>query len=217
MMLAPVVYSDTDLEFVRRFENGQNMLSNFWSDAVCDPIRSRIKKHYLLAQRNTCCYCRQVIPEDHARAWDAEHVVPRSTHPQFMFTPQNLALACLSCNVSKSNKQTLNDIGVIDYPFAGDDFLVVHPHFDAYNEHIESSDFIYVARTPKGEWTITACNLTRFAGRVFGWPDPIADDRYEEDVDAVFEGSVAPSEVAVAVRLSIEAGSSASGVSTNTP
>lgn len=216
-MLSPVVYADNDLDFVRRFENGQRMLSSFWSDAACDSIRSRIKKHYLYAQRNTCCYCRQVFPEDHARAWDAEHVVPRSTHPQFMFTPQNLALSCLSCNGSKSNTQTLIDTGVVDYPSTGDAFFVVHPHFDAYSEHIEFGDLTYAARTEKGEWTIIACNLTRFAGRVFGWPDPIADDRYEEDVDAVFDGSAAPSAITVSVLMSIEAGLSASGASTDSP
>src|SRR5690606_8510723 len=110
-------------------------------------IKTKIKKHYLAAQGNTCCYCWQIIPTRHGRTWDAEHVVPRESHPGFMFTPQNLALACPDCNGPKSNKQTLVSPSTTTYPTTGDAFLVVHPHFDDYADHIEKGDYTYVQRS----------------------------------------------------------------------
>jgi hypothetical protein len=193
--LRPVTYVAPDLDTVRKFETSYPKLSSYWTDAECTAIKSTIKQHYLAVQRHTCCYCRQIIAISHGRVWDAEHIVPRKSHPGFMFTPQNLALACPDCNGAKSAKQTLVDPSITTYPNTGDAFLVVHPHFDKYADHIEQGEYLYVRRSDKGQWTITNCNLGRFAGQQFGWPEPIEDDRFENLVDDVFDGGAASARV----------------------
>lgn len=190
MILRRVQYAAEDLALVIRYEAVSPKLAAYWSDDECNPIRASIKHHYRTAQGNTCCYCRQVLPVNHGAAWHAEHVVPRESHPEFMFTPENLALACPDCNLSKSNKQTLSDPSVTIYPDSGDAFLVVHPHFDEYQIHVEQGGYTYVSLSEKGEWTIRHCNLARFAGMQFGWPEPVNDDRYEAAVEELFGGDV---------------------------
>lgn len=186
--LEPVCYADDDLTFFQAFELGDPRPADYWSADECSNIKTTIKRHYLDKQRNTCCYCRQIIIVDHGRVWDTEHIVPRKTHPGFMFTPQNLALACPDCNGRKASKQTLVAPDTSAYPSTGDAFLVVHPHFDNYDEHIEMGDFVYTGISDRGEWTVINCDLNRLAGRAFGWPDPIADERFEDLVDDVFDG-----------------------------
>jgi hypothetical protein len=76
----------------------------------------------------------------------------------------------------------------VTYPTTGEDFYIVHPHFDEYRDHIERGEYTYVPRSDKGMWTIEKCDLTRFAGEEFGWPEPLMDSRFEEAVDQVQGG-----------------------------
>jgi len=205
--LPAVAYSEEEVDFVRQFAASAPKLSSYWADDACSAIKSTIKHHYRVAQGSVCCYCRQIIPIKHGRVWDAEHIVPRASRPEFMFTPQNLALSCPDCNGPKSNTPTLVDPLVATYPTTGDAFLIVHPHFDDYADHIEVGNYTYapVPGSDKGAWTIANCNLLRFAGQEFGWPEPIADERYENLVDAVFDGDpTSAQEVGERLRNGIE-------------
>ncbi|MGO4245694.1 HNH endonuclease [Paenarthrobacter sp. RAF54_2] len=188
MMLPPVVYSDQEQQIIDTFEAMAIKRGDYWNQATLEKLKLRIKKHYLTVQRSTCCYCRQVFPTNHARVWDTEHVVPRATHAHFMFTPLNLAAACPPCNGRKSDSQTLVNPSQVTYPTTGQDYHVIHPHFDDYKEHIVKGDFNYVPLSEKGKWTIKHCDLARFAGKEFGWPDPVGDERFESAVDTVVEG-----------------------------
>lgn len=189
--LQPVKYVEADLDFVRRFERSDSKQAGYWTNDACSGLKTVIKQHYRRVQNNICCYCRQVIPVDHGRVWDTEHIVPRNLRPDFMFIPQNLALSCPDCNGPKSDKETLADPSTTTYPTTSDAFLIVHPHFDNYAEHVQKGDYLYVpaSGSAKGKWTISNCNLSRFAGREFMWPDPIPDDRFEDLVDDVFDGN----------------------------
>ena len=183
-----MAYVAADLALVRQFEQRVEKSSNYWTEDECSAVRTAIKRHYRAVQGNTCCYCRQIIAVDHGRVWDAEHIVPRKSNPSFMFTPQNLALACPDCNGAKSSTQTLVNPSTNLYPTTGASFLIVHPHFDNYADHIEKGEYTYARLSDKGEWTIKTCNLTRLAGRKLGWPDPVADERFEKSVEDLFGG-----------------------------
>lgn len=190
MILPPVVYSTEEQQLIDAFDAMVVKNGDYWNDDALQQLKLKIKKHYKTVQRLTCCYCRQVILVNHARAWDTEHIVPRASHALFMFIPLNLAVACPDCNGKKSDNQTLVDPMQLTYPASGKDFHIVHPHFDEYGDHIQQGGLTYVPLSDKGTWTIEKCDLTRFAGKKFGWPEPLADMRFEEAVDQVQEGDV---------------------------
>lgn len=189
MTLALVEFTASEQEVVASFEATDPKDASYWMDDSIDSLKRAIKKHYVLAQGYTCCYCRQAYPVLHLMAWTTDHVVPRTTHPQFMFTPLNLAAACHTCNQRKSAKQTLVGSSSAEYPSSGAGFFVIHPHFDVYADHIELGGINYVPLTDKGQWTYDACGLERFIEMKLGWPAAtVADDRYEGDVDAIVDG-----------------------------
>ncbi|WIB42153.1 hypothetical protein DEJ11_15160 [Curtobacterium sp. MCLR17_058] len=137
------------------------------------------------------------------RAWDAEHIVPKRLHPEFMFTPENLALSCPDCNGPKWDKETLVDPTLRAYPLRGDAFLIVHPHFDAYEDHIVRGDYVYTAveGSEKGAWTIIECNLGRFVQMQIGWPEPLGDEDFEDEVERAASGDAAAvSQIAAELR-----------------
>ena len=81
-----------------------------------------------------------------------------------MFEPLNLCVSCIDCNSAKSDKKVTNSRAKNKYPSNSSDYLIIHPHFDNYHEHIIviKEGFYYVARQKKGEKTIELCKLNRF-------------------------------------------------------
>ncbi|EKY3267942.1 HNH endonuclease, partial [Cronobacter sakazakii] len=80
---------------------------NYWDmkgNKDLDAIKKHIKDYYLIVQDYKCPYCQQKIIVTHNGAWDTEHIIPKDTHPDFMFEPQNLCVSCKDCNGEKSNK-----------------------------------------------------------------------------------------------------------------
>jgi hypothetical protein len=188
ILLPPVAYTVKEKQIIDAFEAMPVKSGDYWNDAALKRLKLKIKKHYKTMQGLACCYCRQIITIVHSRAWDTEHIVPRASHALFMFTPLNLAAACPDCNGKKSNSQTLVDPTLVTYPASGKEFHIVHPHFDEYSDHIQRGEYTYIALSDKGTWTVEKCDLARFAGKKFGWPEPIADIRFEEAVDQIQEG-----------------------------
>jgi hypothetical protein len=203
--VALVAFTASEQRIVSDFEATDPKDPSYWMDASIEALKRAIKRHYVLAQGYTCCYCRQVYPVGHLMAWTTDHVVPRNSHPQFMFTPLNLAAACHTCNQRKSAKQSLKVSSGAAYPAVGASFFVIHPHFDNYSDHIEHAGVSYTPITEKGGWTYEACGLDRFVEMELGWPEAtIADERYEKAVDAIAEGDRTAS-AAVMVDVDTEA------------
>lgn len=178
MTLNPVKYSSNSENIVMAYNAELNKDPEYWSHEDVTPVRAEIKKHYIQEQKFMCCYCGFLYASSHGLVWDVEHVVPKSIHPDFMFTESNLAVACKDCNLHKSSKETMVDQTATEYPSSGVDFLVVHPHFDEWSNHILRVNNTYASRTPKGSWTIKECNLSRFAARKIGLMQPISDERF---------------------------------------
>lgn len=91
-----------------------------------------------------------------------EHIVPKSVHPEWMYEPFNLCVACPNCNSAKNSLEVLENKEIADLPTESSDYLIIHPHIDRYFDNIEIVDgLLYKGLTKKGEYTIKLCNLTR--------------------------------------------------------
>ncbi|MBS6388122.1 MAG: HNH endonuclease [Enterobacter sp.] len=167
----PVIYQGSALDAYKKYKAKKHSekCSDDWNsdDPDITTLKKTIKDFYILEQDFTCCYCKQKIVVLHNGSWDAEHIIPKSEHPAFMFEPQNIAICCKDCNGEKLAKEVLTNSSVKNRKkFLTDKaaYLIVHPHFDEYDEHIEiRQNFrIYRGRTDKGVNTITICGLLRF-------------------------------------------------------
>ncbi|MEZ8409563.1 HNH endonuclease [Vibrio splendidus] len=164
-----VAYEDLLLEKVNQYDglHRAQKCGSFWDtkgDAELTRLKKHIKDFYILSQDYTCVYCRQKMVVEHNAVWDTEHIVPKSTHPQFLFKPENLCVACKDCNGKKSNKNVLVNNKKQSFSIDMQDYLIVHPHFDNYDEHIRlvSESLMFIPRTDKGLYTIETCGLLRF-------------------------------------------------------
>ncbi|MDP9984694.1 hypothetical protein J2W14_004121 [Pseudarthrobacter oxydans] len=126
-----------------------------------------------------------------------------------MFTQVNLGVACKECNGIKRDKETLVDPSALGYPSTSDAFLVVHPHFDEWSDHILRDHLTYASFTDKGKWTIKECRLTRFDERVIGLRYAISDSRYEDEVRSLLAGGSTLQQIANLIRLSVPTESAA--------
>lgn len=163
-MINQILFSVDEILKVKAKLEDKEFSSESWSDEDIYDLKKNIKKHYLIEQKNICPYCKQKIKSNHGRYWDIDHVIPRSSVPEFMFQPLNLCVSCVDCNSAKSNKTVTNSKARKKYPSKSSDYLIIHPHFDDYHEHIIviKEGFYYVARKKKGEKTIEVCKLNRF-------------------------------------------------------
>jgi hypothetical protein len=182
MIANPAQYSDAQKNVIKALLKDVNFTSDTWVDPNIEGIRSSVKQHYIAEQQYRCCYCQQELINEHGRAWDVEHVIARSQNPRFMFEPRNLAVACTECNGNKSKVSVTRKVPV-RLPTAPASYLIVHPHFDRYEEHIEiEGNYTFHALTEKGSFTIHHCELYRIRARIARIKKPIRDRRFEQDV-----------------------------------
>ncbi|WP_052127569.1 HNH endonuclease [Enterobacter cancerogenus] len=123
-----------------------------------------IKSYYMESQNLVCPYCKQRIVVDHQAVWDAEHIIPKDTHPIFLMEPSNLCVSCKDCNQEKGNKNVLVNKERKTLPSKGEDYTINHPHHDNYNENIKIIELCgyYLPINEKGRMTIEVCGLLRF-------------------------------------------------------
>ncbi len=127
---------------------------------VFDGIKSNIKDFLRTQQDNECCYCKRELGFD-IKQVDIEHIIPKSLYCDFIFEPLNLALSCPACNTKKSHNDILSK-KVTRYPKHSKNMLIIHAHYDNYNEHILIHDgCVFEAVSKKGSHTITVCELFR--------------------------------------------------------
>lgn len=167
--MTPVQYSPANQVIVDNFENlpKNSQSSTYWSDGAVEPARAEIKNHYIAEQQYVCVYCRRQIVTANKALWDAEHVIPREKAPRFMFTPQNLAVSCRDCNNAKGNDE-VRKTKRKQFPDQSKHYLIVHPHFDNYADHLRWFGDICAPLSDKGVKTLSTCNLTRFTAKLLG-------------------------------------------------
>jgi hypothetical protein len=168
MPLTPIIYQGNDRETFDSYNSLRDDQKNggVWesTDQPIINIRKAIKDYYIIAQDYTCPYCRQRMEVNHNAAWDAEHIIPKKTHPQFIFEPLNLCVSCKDCNNEKRDKSVLENNQRKTFPNRCEDYTIVHPHFDDFFEHIRviETAAYYLPLSDKGRRTIEKCGLLRF-------------------------------------------------------
>ncbi|MEN7547353.1 HNH endonuclease [Rapidithrix thailandica] len=180
----PISFSSETLEFIKSIDIDNDFSHEDWGNDEYMSIRKEARNFYRIEQKGNCAYCRGPVSMKSASNCQVEHIVPKSLHKEFAFTPKNLCVVCADCNEIKREQETIGDIKetlktprkVKKYPRSSGAFLIVHPHFDNYADHILIVNGLYVDKSSKkGNFTIGTCNLNRRLAE-FGWESDILDD-----------------------------------------
>lgn len=170
-----VEYTGTVKDFVDGYDKKDHSIWNNTSGQVVD-VRSVIRQHYLKEQAYCCAYCRIEKKESHGMTWDVEHILPKAIFPEYLFEPENLAVACKECNTPKDDVNILANKSKVPekFPVRSKDYIIVHPHFDVYDHHFEIIEVqgkrIYRLRNGhKAKQTYIICNLSRFDYKFAEW------------------------------------------------
>ena len=150
--------------------------------AVITKFKNEIKDHYWNGQLRRCCYCSSEL-QSHKATYDAEHIIDKSGHPQFMFEYTNLAVACKVCNRGKWTAEiTVGPPTTPAPPSLSNDYTIVHPHLDEWHDHLEFDRWNRIqvkANSSKGTHTIDVCKIHNLnAARL---ADRFATDRKEAE------------------------------------
>ncbi|PHR56138.1 MAG: HNH endonuclease [Arcobacter sp.] len=177
MIKKPIQYDVLEQGLIKLEMSKNTFNSESWSDSVFSDIRSKIKTHYISIQKNKCPYCQQKTLSNHGRYWDIEHIIARATIVNFMFEPENLCISCIDCNQKKGKKKITSSKAKVHLPSSSSSYLIIHPHYDNYEEHIMviKEGFYYIALKEKGEKTIEVCGLNRFY-EFADYSEDVADD-----------------------------------------
>lgn len=163
-----------------------------WSDERLKPVRKALKDYFIDSQGVQCCYCNRHLNSTNNSVWTIDHIIPRSSHPQFSFNPRNLAASCHDCNIAKSDSNVL--VGKRKrFPEKSSAYSIVHPHFDKFDDHVKIvSRFIYFPKkgSRKGKQTIVVCDLLRYAEKFGPATSGVSDDRFEIFVDALLDADL---------------------------
>lgn len=130
-------------------------------------FRANTKDYYFWRQRRRCCYCSIELTE-HKLAYDAEHVLDKGTHPQFMFELKNICVACKRCNGFKGKQPVLTGVQKpAMLPTQSADYSILHPHLDEWPTHLRFDDIGRIAPMPgageaKGQKTIEVCGINHY-------------------------------------------------------
>lgn len=124
-------------------------------------FKSSLRKDMYKKQNKLCAFCRLHVPAA-CVPMHREHIVYKNDHPQWMFLPENLCIACPTCNEFKGTIEVLNNPQTKIYPKNSEGFKIIHPLYDRYSDHIELlNGILYRGKTPKGIFTINTCHLFR--------------------------------------------------------
>ncbi|MGN2616615.1 HNH endonuclease [Aliivibrio fischeri] len=164
-----VVFSKEQKTLIEDIVKDESFSHNDWTKVEkkepLQALRSYIRKHYRTEQMAKCAYCKKDVSVQSASNCQVEHIAPKEKYKDYMFHPKNLCVACADCNAIKWNRDTIKPIKSGErkrYPSSSRAFLLVHPHFDDYTDHIDIfSDRWYVDKTKKGHFTIGLCKLNQ--------------------------------------------------------
>lgn len=95
-------------------------------------FKDALTAQMLVIQSTRCAYCGSRL---HGSKHHRDHIAPKESHPEFTFFPENLVLACYTCN--SDYKLAADTIATKDAEYAKCTFTIVHPHFDEPSKHIE--------------------------------------------------------------------------------
>ena len=160
VITSPYAMTSADIKAVSKASKGKPQKED-WENSSLKAYKNRVRQYYRQQQNRKCVYCRMDVSSA-TGYFHIEHIVPKSVHPEWMYEPFNLCLACPQCNSAKNIQEVLDNTDITDLPTESSDYLIIHPHIDRYFDNIEIVDgLLYKGLTKKGEYTIKLCNLTR--------------------------------------------------------
>lgn len=136
-------------------------------------IKKKIEVFHLARHNNQCCYCRRSLAGAGHFMIDREHVLPKSVpaYRPLTFTIWNLGISCKRCNMEykKERVDFVVDNADEDARLLSSNYLLIHPNFDKYEDHISHilnqengrvvQKFTKQAGSVKAEFTYTFFNL----------------------------------------------------------
>lgn len=195
MIHRPIVFSGPAQSHVNTFDNK----ATHW-DGTCSvrkAFRKEVRDYYRAEQNFTCPYCGRLREEFHGGQWDIDHIIPKSSYPEYLYTPQNLAVTCKDCNTNKSNKDPLSSplVNGSPYPLNKSEYKIIHPHFDPYDEHIilskdKNGRSCHEVISVKGRNTFQMCNLIRFSEALSGTSEFVKELGIDVGITDDFSDSV---------------------------
>lgn len=141
----------------------KGLIARHWDSKMkyIKSFKKNLREDMYIKQNKLCAYCRIHVPLA-CVPMHREHIVYKDDHPQWMFLPENLCVACPTCNEFKGTTEVLDDPQSPTYPKGSTGFKIIHPMYDKYSEHIELvGDVLYRGKTAKGVFTIETCHLYR--------------------------------------------------------
>ncbi|MCA2015626.1 hypothetical protein LDJ79_05855 [Vibrio tritonius] len=167
--MTPYVLSQEDINIIKSVLTDKTKSSQEkWKDDNVKTLKSKIKTHYIDEQDHKCAYCLVHNPSDNHKVWDTEHIIDKSSSPQWMFEPLNLCVSCPDCNSAKGIRAVAKSKKYTHFPKQSRNYKIIHPHFDTYEDHIDCAlpGFTYRWKTEKGRYTIETCGLLRYHSAV---------------------------------------------------
>lgn len=144
-------------------------------------FKNNLRKYMYDKQNKLCAFCRIHVPLA-CVPMHREHIVYKDKHPQWMFLPENLCVACPQCNEYKGTTEVLVNPQTKTYPKVSDEFKIIHPLYDKYSDHIELlGGVLYQGKTGKGIFTIETCHLYRVE---------LAEERVDQKMYAENKGNI---------------------------
>ena len=161
----------------------QGIVANDWysNKKYIKSFKDNLRLDMYKKQNNLCAFCRIHIPQA-CVPLHREHIVYKDMHPQWTFLPENLCVACPTCNGYKGTTEVLVNPHIKTYPKVGKEFKIIHPLYDKYSDHIELlGGVLYRGKTEKGVFTINTCHLYRVG---------LAEERADQKMHEMNKGSI---------------------------
>jgi uncharacterized protein (TIGR02646 family) len=162
--MTPYLLSPLESQIITSLQKKTLSSKETWEDESVTELKLRIKKHYISEQGETCAYCKVDLHTSHGMVWDTEHIIDKDSSPKWIFEPLNLVVSCKDCNQSKWNRTVTKSISYKSFPNKTANYLIVHSHFDNYEDHIKVGvpGVTYRYKSDKGRETIAICGLLRY-------------------------------------------------------
>ncbi|HDI3034539.1 TPA: HNH endonuclease [Cronobacter turicensis] len=181
MIVNPISYSQQVRIHIDKYDGKDH---TYWN-VTCDQnkaIRKEIREFYRTEQSFHCAYCNRLRQDFNGAQWDIDHIIPKQSHPQYLYTPKNLTVTCKDCNGKKGKGNVLVDHvdASLCFPISGESYAIIHPHFDEYLDNIRcrttaDGKIIHEPFTPKGIKTFNLCGLIRFSDMIAGTSEVIEE------------------------------------------
>jgi HNH endonuclease len=115
-------------------------------------ISTFLRKLVIHRAENRCEYCR-LSQKGQEATFHIDHIFPVTSGGETI--AENLALACVSCSLRKSAKETAID------PQTKKEVPIFHPRKDIWKEHFRWNDVKIEGLTEIGRATVNSLNLNR--------------------------------------------------------